>query len=98
MSFDPSMFVVSTLQEWFTVYEHNRRPNCTVSDLVIGNEYRFRVYSENLCGMSDEPGHSKNTAIISKAGVCACVWPYRYDECAKCILYQVMSSIMCHIS
>ncbi|XP_044037364.1 myosin binding protein Ca isoform X10 [Siniperca chuatsi] len=53
-------------KEWFTVYEHNRRPSCTVSDLVMGNEYSFRVFSENICGLSDEPGISKNTAIISK--------------------------------
>ncbi|XP_044037360.1 myosin binding protein Ca isoform X7 [Siniperca chuatsi] len=56
-------------KEWFTVYEHNRRPSCTVSDLVMGNEYSFRVFSENICGLSDEPGISKNTAIISKIGL-----------------------------
>ncbi|XP_060921586.1 myosin binding protein Ca isoform X2 [Labrus mixtus] len=56
-------------KEWFTVYEHNRRPSCTVSDLVMGNEYSFRVYSENICGLSEEPGVSKNTAIISKTGL-----------------------------
>ncbi|XP_061565082.1 myosin binding protein Cb isoform X4 [Cololabis saira] len=53
-------------KEWFTVYDHNRRTNCTVSDLVMGNEYMFRVYSENLCGLSEEPRHSKNTATIVK--------------------------------
>ncbi|XP_065820868.1 myosin binding protein Ca isoform X2 [Labrus bergylta] len=56
-------------KEWFTVYEHNRRPSCTVSDLVMGNEFSFRVYSENICGLSEEPGVSKNTAIISKTGL-----------------------------
>uniref|UniRef100_A0A669BTL6 Myosin-binding protein C, fast-type n=1 Tax=Oreochromis niloticus TaxID=8128 RepID=A0A669BTL6_ORENI len=56
-------------KEWFTVYEHNRRTNCTVSDLVMGNEYMFRVYSENLCGLSEEPRMSKNTAVIAKTGV-----------------------------
>ncbi|XP_061567165.1 myosin binding protein Ca isoform X2 [Cololabis saira] len=56
-------------QEWFTVYEHNRRPSCTVSDLVMGNEYSFRVYSENICGVSESPGVSKNTAIITKTGL-----------------------------
>ncbi|KAK0148683.1 Myosin-binding protein C, fast-type [Merluccius polli] len=54
-------------KEWFTVYEHNRRPSCTVSDLVMGNEYSFRVHSENICGLSDEVGISKNTAVISKS-------------------------------
>uniref|UniRef100_A0A146X3M5 Myosin-binding protein C, fast-type n=1 Tax=Fundulus heteroclitus TaxID=8078 RepID=A0A146X3M5_FUNHE len=56
-------------KEWFTVYEHNRRTNCTVSDLIMGNEYMFRVYSENLCGLSEEPRFSKNTATIAKTGL-----------------------------
>ncbi|KAK7901943.1 hypothetical protein WMY93_018712 [Mugilogobius chulae] len=56
-------------KEWFTVYEHNRRPSCTVSDLVMGNQYSFRIYSENICGLSEEPGVSKNTAVISKSGL-----------------------------
>lgn len=55
-------------QEWFTIYEHNRRPSCTVSDLVMGNEYSFRVFSENICGLSEVPGISKNTAVITKTG------------------------------
>uniref|UniRef100_A0A673XJE3 Myosin binding protein Ca n=1 Tax=Salmo trutta TaxID=8032 RepID=A0A673XJE3_SALTR len=55
-------------QDWFTVYEHNRRPSCTASDLVMGNEYSFRVFSENICGLSDEVAFSKNTAIIGKTG------------------------------
>ncbi|XP_039681406.1 myosin binding protein Ca isoform X3 [Perca fluviatilis] len=56
-------------KDWFTVYEHNRRPSCTVSDLVMGNEYFFRVFSENICGLSDEAGISKNTALITKTGL-----------------------------
>ncbi|KAL2101354.1 hypothetical protein ACEWY4_003115 [Coilia grayii] len=56
-------------KEWFTVYEHNRRPSCTVSDLVMGNEYNFRIFSENLCGLSDEAGVSKNKAVITKTGL-----------------------------
>lgn len=39
-----------------------------MSDLVIGNEYSFRVFSENICGRSDEAGVSKNTAVIGKTG------------------------------
>uniref|UniRef100_A0A8C9THZ3 Myosin-binding protein C, fast-type n=1 Tax=Scleropages formosus TaxID=113540 RepID=A0A8C9THZ3_SCLFO len=54
---------------WFTVYEHNRRTNCTVSDLVMGNEYLFRIFSENICGLSEDPGVSKGTAIIAKTGL-----------------------------
>uniref|UniRef100_A0A3B5LSA2 Myosin binding protein C, fast type b n=1 Tax=Xiphophorus couchianus TaxID=32473 RepID=A0A3B5LSA2_9TELE len=60
-------------KEWFTVYEHNRRTNCTVSDLIMGNEYMFRVYSENLCGLSEEPRMSKNTAVVSKTGEAVCL-------------------------
>ncbi|KAM9345858.1 myosin binding protein Ca [Symphorus nematophorus] len=56
-------------KEWFMVYEHNRRPSCTVSDLVMGNEYSFRVFSENICGLSEQPGISKNTAVITKTGL-----------------------------
>ncbi|XP_036445574.1 myosin binding protein Ca isoform X2 [Colossoma macropomum] len=56
-------------KEWFTVYEHNRRPSCTVSDLVMGNEYMFRIFSENICGLSEEAGVSKNTAVIGKTGL-----------------------------
>uniref|UniRef100_A0A673BRG5 Myosin-binding protein C, fast-type-like n=1 Tax=Sphaeramia orbicularis TaxID=375764 RepID=A0A673BRG5_9TELE len=60
-------------KEWFTVYEHNRRTNCTASDLIMGNEYMFRVYSENLCGLSEEPRNSKETAVIAKTGWRLCV-------------------------
>uniref|UniRef100_A0A7N6AKM4 Myosin-binding protein C, fast-type n=1 Tax=Anabas testudineus TaxID=64144 RepID=A0A7N6AKM4_ANATE len=67
-------------KDWFTVYEHNRRPNCTASDLIMGNEYMFRVYSENLCGLSEEPCHSKNTAVIAKTGVTVCLRVYK-DMC-----------------
>ncbi|KAM6898805.1 myosin-binding protein C, fast-type-like isoform 2-T2 [Lycodopsis pacificus] len=56
-------------KEWFTVYEHNRRPNCTSSELIMGNEYMFRVFSENLCGLSEEARVSKNTAVIAKTGL-----------------------------
>uniref|UniRef100_UPI00398ED179 myosin binding protein Ca isoform X2 n=1 Tax=Pristiophorus japonicus TaxID=55135 RepID=UPI00398ED179 len=52
--------------EWFTVYEHNRHTHCTISDLIMGNEYYFRVFSENICGLSDSPRASKNTAVIQK--------------------------------
>ncbi|CAL9692742.1 unnamed protein product [Knipowitschia caucasica] len=64
-------------KEWFTVYEHSRRPSCTVSDLVMGNQFSFRVYSENLCGLSQDPGLSKNTASISKAGLDFSPRPYK---------------------
>uniref|UniRef100_A0AAZ1X6R6 Myosin binding protein C, fast type a n=1 Tax=Oreochromis aureus TaxID=47969 RepID=A0AAZ1X6R6_OREAU len=71
-------------KEWFTVYEHNRRPSCTVSDLVMGNEYSFRVFSENICGLSDEPGISKNTAVITKTGLLYNPSPYKEMDVSSC--------------
>ncbi|TNN49103.1 Myosin-binding protein C, fast-type [Liparis tanakae] len=38
-------------KEWFTVYEHNRRTNCTASDLIMGNEYMFRKAVNNNLAM-----------------------------------------------
>uniref|UniRef100_A0A672LIC3 Myosin-binding protein C, fast-type-like n=1 Tax=Sinocyclocheilus grahami TaxID=75366 RepID=A0A672LIC3_SINGR len=71
-------------KEWFTVLEHNRRPSCTVSDLVMGNEYTFRVFSENICGMSDDAGISKNTAAIAKTGLQQNLKPYKEkDMCSS---------------
>ncbi|XP_062294217.1 myosin binding protein Ca [Scomber scombrus] len=64
-------------KEWFTVYEHNRRPSCTASDLVMGNEYSFRVFSENICGLSDAAGVSKNTATITKTDLDFSPTPFR---------------------
>lgn len=45
-----------------------------MSDLIVGNEYYFRVYSENICGLSDSPGVSKNTARILKTGADPLPW------------------------
>uniref|UniRef100_G3QS46 Myosin-binding protein C, fast-type n=1 Tax=Gorilla gorilla gorilla TaxID=9595 RepID=G3QS46_GORGO len=64
--------------EWFNVYERNRHTSCTVSDLIVGNEYYFRVYTENICGLSDSPGVSKNTARILKTGIT--FKPFEYKE------------------
>lgn len=70
-------------KEWFTVYEHNRRPSCTVSDLVMGNEYSFRIFSENICGLSEDPGFSKNTAFISKTGFDYNLRPYKEKDMSR---------------
>ncbi|XP_061910864.1 myosin binding protein Cb [Entelurus aequoreus] len=67
-------------KEWFTIYEHNRQTHCTASDLIMGNEYMFRVYSENLCGLSEEPRHSKNTAVIAKTGLELKASPYQEKD------------------
>ncbi|KAJ8394927.1 hypothetical protein AAFF_G00040500 [Aldrovandia affinis] len=55
--------------EWFNVYEHFRRNNCVVSDLIMGNEYVFRVYAANMVGLSLEPCYSKDSAYIQKIGM-----------------------------
>ncbi|XP_058478019.1 myosin binding protein Cb isoform X1 [Solea solea] len=67
-------------QEWFTIYEHNKRTHCTASDLIMGNEYMFRVYSENICGLSEEPRMSKNKATIAKTGLVHKQNPYKEKE------------------
>ncbi|XP_029438050.1 myosin-binding protein C, cardiac-type-like isoform X2 [Rhinatrema bivittatum] len=55
--------------EWFTVYDHYRRTHCIVSELIMGNEYFFRVFSENMCGLSESPTTTKSSAYIQKAGI-----------------------------
>ncbi|XP_069011837.1 myosin binding protein Cb isoform X2 [Embiotoca jacksoni] len=69
-------------KEWYTVYEHNRRTHCTASDLIMGNEYMFRIYSENLCGLSDEPKLSKNTVIINKTDLELKPTPFKEKDMA----------------
>ncbi|XP_077328352.1 myosin-binding protein C, slow-type isoform X9 [Lithobates pipiens] len=61
--------------EWFTVLEHYHRNSATISDLVIGNEYYFRVFSENMCGLSETATRTVNSALIEKEGK-----PYKRPE------------------
>ncbi|XP_063811004.1 myosin-binding protein H-like [Pseudophryne corroboree] len=53
--------------EWFNVLENYRQTNCTVSDLIIGNSYYFRVFSENVCGLSEKAAVTKDCAVIKKS-------------------------------
>ncbi|KPP69412.1 myosin-binding protein C, cardiac-type-like, partial [Scleropages formosus] len=55
--------------EWFTMYEQFRRTTCVVSDLVMGNEYVFRIYAGNMVGLSQEACFSKDSAFIPKTGM-----------------------------
>uniref|UniRef100_A0A3B3XR33 Myosin-binding protein C, fast-type n=2 Tax=Poecilia mexicana TaxID=48701 RepID=A0A3B3XR33_9TELE len=55
--------------EWFTVHDHYRRTHCVVSDLIMGNEYIFRVFSINLVGLSPEPLTTKDSVFIQKSGI-----------------------------
>ncbi|XP_061688565.1 myosin binding protein Hb [Syngnathoides biaculeatus] len=55
--------------DWFTVLEHYHRLNATISDLIMGNIYKFRVFSENKCGVSEEAAITKDEAKILKMGI-----------------------------
>uniref|UniRef100_A0A672SCW6 Myosin-binding protein H n=1 Tax=Sinocyclocheilus grahami TaxID=75366 RepID=A0A672SCW6_SINGR len=55
--------------DWFTVLEHYHRMNATVSDLIMGNTYIFRVFTENKCGISEEATATKTSATIQKTGI-----------------------------
>ncbi|KAL6112517.1 mybph [Pungitius sinensis] len=55
--------------DWFTVLDHYHRMNATISDLIMGNTYKFRVFSENKCGMSEEATVAKEEAQIVKIGI-----------------------------
>ncbi|XP_062845670.1 myosin-binding protein C, cardiac-type [Trichomycterus rosablanca] len=55
--------------EWYTVYEQYRRTNCVASDLIMGNEYIFRIFAINMVGLSPEPCQSKDSIYIQKTGI-----------------------------
>uniref|UniRef100_A0A3B3V414 Myosin-binding protein H n=1 Tax=Poecilia latipinna TaxID=48699 RepID=A0A3B3V414_9TELE len=55
--------------EWFTVLEHYHRLTATVSDLIMGNSYLFRVFSENQVGRSEKGAVTKTAATIQKTGI-----------------------------
>uniref|UniRef100_A0A3P9QI21 Myosin-binding protein C, slow-type n=1 Tax=Poecilia reticulata TaxID=8081 RepID=A0A3P9QI21_POERE len=52
--------------EWFTCIEHYHRTCITITELVVGNEYFFRVFSENMCGLSELATQTKKSALIVK--------------------------------
>lgn len=64
--------------EWFTVIEHYHRLNATVSDLIMGNSYNFRVFSENKVGISEGAAVTKEVATIQKTGIV--YKPLEYQE------------------
>ncbi|XP_072305980.1 myosin binding protein Ha isoform X1 [Eucyclogobius newberryi] len=55
--------------DWFTVLEHYHRLTATVSDLIMGNTYVFRVFSENRVGKSEACAVSKEVAHIQKTAI-----------------------------
>uniref|UniRef100_A0A8I3NSU5 Myosin binding protein H n=2 Tax=Canis lupus familiaris TaxID=9615 RepID=A0A8I3NSU5_CANLF len=58
--------------QWFTVLERYHPTTCTISDLIVGNAYSFRVFSENQCGLSATAATTKELARIQKAGGSGC--------------------------
>ncbi|XP_038637061.1 myosin-binding protein C, slow-type isoform X7 [Scyliorhinus canicula] len=64
--------------DWYTVIEHYHRTNCVITELIIGNEYYFRVFSENMCGLSDDATVTKNSALIQKEGLA--LKPPKYND------------------
>ncbi|KAF6293296.1 myosin binding protein H like [Rhinolophus ferrumequinum] len=52
---------------WFTVLERYHRTSCTVSGLIVGNSYAFRVFAENQCGLSETAPITADLAHIQKA-------------------------------
>ncbi|XP_072222857.1 myosin binding protein Ha isoform X2 [Leuresthes tenuis] len=55
--------------DWFTVLEHYHRLTATISDLIMGNSYIFRVFSENQVGISEQSVVTKKVATIQKTGI-----------------------------
>ena len=48
--------------------EHYHRLTATVSDLIMGNSYIFRVFAENQVGISESSAVTKEVATILKTG------------------------------
>uniref|UniRef100_A0A8C2ZYX1 Myosin-binding protein C, slow-type n=1 Tax=Cyclopterus lumpus TaxID=8103 RepID=A0A8C2ZYX1_CYCLU len=55
--------------EWYTCIEHYHRSCITITELVVGNEYFFRIFAENMCGPSDTATQTKKSALIVKEGM-----------------------------
>ncbi|XP_068608975.1 myosin binding protein Ha [Brachionichthys hirsutus] len=55
--------------EWFTVLENYHRLTATITDLIMGNSYRFRVFAQNCVGMSVSSAVTKDVATIQKTGI-----------------------------
>uniref|UniRef100_A0A3Q1HCZ8 Myosin-binding protein H n=1 Tax=Acanthochromis polyacanthus TaxID=80966 RepID=A0A3Q1HCZ8_9TELE len=51
------------------IHHHYHRLNATISDLIMGNTYKFKVFSENKCGISEGAATTKDEAKILKTGI-----------------------------
>lgn len=63
-----SRHLLGTPKLWFTVLERYHRTSFTVSNLIVGNSYAFRVFAENQCGLSETAPITADLAHIQKAG------------------------------
>lgn len=48
--------------------EHYHRTCVTIHELVVGNEYYFRIFAENIVGLSENATTAKGSAVIVKEG------------------------------
>lgn len=63
--------------------EHYARLNATISDLIMGNTYTFRVFAENKCGLSEECAVTKGEATIVKEGETLSTHPLKKKSFTK---------------
>lgn len=61
-------YVLWSSKEWYTCIEHYHRNCITITELVVGNEYFFRIFAENMCGPSETATQTKKSALIVKEG------------------------------
>lgn len=48
--------------------ENYHRLTATVSDLIMGNSYAFRVFAQNKVGISETSAITKEVATVQKTG------------------------------
>lgn len=75
--------------------EHYNRLNATISDLIMGNTYKFRVFGENKCGMSESAAVTKEEAKILKTGTFFFKKSYkalegRYQKCFNLFIHSAV--------
>lgn len=62
--------------------ENYHRLNATVSDLIMGNSYSFRVFAQNRVGTSESCGVTKDVAMIHKTG--DLLFLFQFNEGSTC--------------
>uniref|UniRef100_A0A672QIM6 Myosin-binding protein C, slow-type n=1 Tax=Sinocyclocheilus grahami TaxID=75366 RepID=A0A672QIM6_SINGR len=80
--------------EGYTCIEHYHRTCITISNLVVGNEYFFRIYSENMVGLSESATATKDSALIVKEGLQLKI--PEYNDLMLSVVYCIL--ILCYCS